>query len=321
MPEKNLIHVWKETLSSKPATRETFKGMHLTALHQATQQKLEEHLLCVRFELQDFILCELKGRTKELTGFELPEKNEEILWLCIQLHGRLSFATGSVSQSDTIFSFISNGRENLLTLSAEKHWVLFLGIAGASRQQLLMEQPVLRKHDDKRDHNMTKAVPISYADRQVLEQFSRIVFGPFTTVHHIGVLLGKLYASYVLQLDKQGLQRKEEGLVQLYHQAINYITDNYMNGELNRLTISAALHCSTRSLSRAFEGRSVTLNSAILLIRLHKSRELLRERPDLTIEYIAGMLHFSNAKHFATQYKKCFHRTPREERKTLMNSI
>src|SRR5690606_3977827 len=90
MPEKNLIHVWKETLSSKPVTRETLNGMHLTALHQATQQKLDEYLLYIRFEIHDFILCELKGRPKELTGFELPQKEEEILWLCIQLHGRLS---------------------------------------------------------------------------------------------------------------------------------------------------------------------------------------------------------------------------------------
>src|SRR5690606_13617375 len=319
MPEKNLIHVWKETLSSKPVTRETLNGMHLTALHQATQQKLDEYLLYIRFEIHDFILCELKGRPKELTGFELPQKEEEILWLFIQLHGRLSFPTGDVSQSETIFSFTSDG-SNLLTVAAEKQWVLLLGIAGASRQQLLSEQPVLRKQYEQRNNHFTPAIPISYANRQVLEQFSKIAFGPFTTVHHIGLLLGKLYASYVQQLDKQGVQGKEEGLIQLYHQAINYITDNYMDAELNRLTISAALNCSTRSLSRAFEGRSINLNSSIMMMRLHKSRELLRDRPELTIEHIAGMLHFPNAKHFATQYKKCFHRTPREERKTLAKS-
>lgn len=44
MPEKNLIHVWKETLSSKSSARHTFKGMHLGVLHQATQQKLNEQL-------------------------------------------------------------------------------------------------------------------------------------------------------------------------------------------------------------------------------------------------------------------------------------
>lgn len=319
MPEKNLIHVWKETLSSKPVTRETFKGMHLTALHQATRQKLDEYLLYIRFEIHDFILCELKGWPKELTGFELPQKEEEIFWLCIQLHGRLSFPTGDVSQSGTIFSFTSNG-SNLLTVPAEKQWVLLLGIAAASRQQLLSEQPMLRKQYEQRNNHITTAVPISYANRQVLEQFSKIAFGPFTTVHHIGLLLGKLYASYVQQLDKQEMQGKDEGLIQLYHQAINYITDNYMDAELNRLTISEALNCSTRSLSRAFEGRSINLNSSILMMRLHKSRQLLRDRPELTIEHIAGMLHFPNAKHFATQYKKCFHRTPREERKTPAKS-
>src|SRR5690606_30791047 len=113
-----------------------------------------------------------------------------------------------------------------------------------------------------------------------------------------GLLLGKLYASYVQQLDKQGVQGKEEGLIQLYHQAINYITDNYMDAELNRLTISAALNCSTRSLSRAFEGRSINLNSSIMMMRLHKRPEPMADRPQPNIQHIASMVHLPKAKDF-----------------------
>lgn len=321
MPEKNLIHVWKETLSSKSSARDTFKGMHLGVLHQATQQKLDERLLRIQLEIHDFVLCELKGRPKELTSLELPEKDEEILWLCIQFHGTLSFPSGNVSQFDTLFSFISNGSENLLTVPAEKQWVLLLGITGASRQQLLSEQPLLRKQYDQQESSITAAIPVSYRERQALELFSKTAFGPFTTVHHIGLLLATLYRSYAQQADKKGMQHgKEEATIVLYHQAINYITENFMDEQLNREKIAEACNCSVRNLTRAFEGRSNSIKTSILLIRLHKSRELLRNNPEFTVEHIAGMLFFFDAKHFATQYKKCFHRTPREERNKWMNA-
>src|SRR5690606_16690273 len=91
---------------------------------------------------------------------------------------------------------------------------------------------------------------------------------------------------------------------------------------LNRVTIAEALHCSTRSLSRAFEGRTTSLNSSIILIRLYRARDLLKQKTEHSVEYIASMLHIHNTKHFGTQYKKQFHRTPREERKkTLIKTM
>ena len=320
MQEKNLIHEWKETLSSRPSFRETFKDMHLSVLHQATQRKLNEGLLHIQFETHDFILCELKGRGKELTAFELPEKDEGILWLCIQLHGTLSFPTGKVSQPDTIFFFRSEGNENLLTIPVVKQWVLFIGITGASRQLLLTEQPSLRRQYDQQKTSMGTAVPVSFADRHVLETFSRTALGPFSTMHHIGLLLDKLYTSYTQQVDKRGEQSKDEGLIVIYHRAINYITEHYMDPDLNREKLASACNCSPRSMSRAFEGRPKSIKSNILLMRLHRSRELLHRHSDLTVEQIAAMLHFPSGQHFATQYKKCFNRTPREERKAMLTS-
>lgn len=315
MPEKNLIHVWKETLSSRASVRDTFKGMHLGVLHQAVQQKLDEHFLFIQFEIHGFVLCELKGRPRELKSFPIPTSTDEILWLCLQFHGKLTFPTGNVSQPDTFFSFSLSGSENLLTVPAEKQWVLLLGITGASRQQILAEQPSLRKQYEQPEYRITTAAPISYVERQILEQFSKMAFGPFTTVHHIGLLLGKLFSTYTEQMRKQGVGGKEEALVVLYHQAVKYITENYMDEDMSREKIADACNCSVRNLTRAFAGRSNSMKSSILLLRLHKSRELLRKNAELTIEQIAGMLHFPSGQHFATQYKKCFHCTPSEERK------
>lgn len=90
-----------------------------------------------------------------------------------------------------------------------------------------------------------------------------------------------------------------------------------MDEGLNRLTVAAALDCSPRHLSRAFEGRPVTLSATIQLMRLYKGRELLRRKRKLSVAQVAAMVHFRNAKHFATLFKKQFDRTPSEERKAL----
>jgi|SRR5690606_17108254 len=119
--------------------------------------------------------------------------------------------------------------------------------------------------------------------------------------------------------DKKPLRsRKKTASLALYQQAIAYVGEHYMDEQLNRAKVAAACHCSVRTLSRAFQGQTVTLHSAILLTRLHKGRELLRKKPKLSVERIARMLHFPNGKYFATQYKKYFHRSPREERKIFL---
>lgn len=109
-----------------------------------------------------------------------------------------------------------------------------------------------------------------------------------------------------------------KSLVPLYDSAMAHIQQHFMDEQLNRITIAAALNCSTRQLSRAFEGRPMTLNAAIQLMRLYKGRELLRRKRNLPVAQIATMVHFRNAKHFTTRFKKHFGRTPSEERKAVI---
>ena len=109
----------------------------------------------------------------------------------------------------------------------------------------------------------------------------------------------------------------QKNLFQLYDRAIAYIQQHFMDERVDRLTIAAALECSTRQLSRAFEGRSITLNATIQLMRLYKGRELLRRKRNLRVAQVETMVYFRNAKHFTTQFKKHFGRTPSEERKAL----
>jgi len=294
-----------------------FKGMHLAAIKQATQQKLTEHLSVIQFDIQDFVLSEIKGHPKSLISFSLPAKDGNVLWLCFQLHGKFTFCNGRTTQPDTLLSFVISDEDESLTLPAEKQWALFIGISGPSRQQLLAELPALRKQYEQPKTNILKAIPLSHIERQLLESLSKKTFGSFSTLYHIGQLILKLYTNYQLQLIRKTTQDNDLPHIQLYHQAVAYIRENYLDQALNREKIAEALHCSWRSLSRAFEGRPISLNATILSFRLYKGRELLRKQSDLSVEQIALMLYFPNAKHFTVQYKKYFHLTPREERKAI----
>jgi len=113
----------------------------------------------------------------------------------------------------------------------------------------------------------------------------------------------------------------EEILVQIYHRALEYIGEHYLSKELTIEKIADVLACSIHTLRRAFRNNPTGVKATILKIRLYKGRELLQTQSDLSIESIAQMLHFSDARHFATQYKKCFYRTPSEDRKRKKRSV
>lgn len=317
MSQQRIFNLWEEARSTKPIHRDTFKSMYLRALQNAQRNSPNEQLSVIRHQTQDFILFESKGKLPDVTSLALPCDEAESLWLCLQFNGQTVFPKGKVIEPDSLCSFKSMDREIRFTLSAEKHWAIFLGVSATSKRQLLSEFPSLRDHFDEPEKDVLPAIPISYSERKALDTFANLGFGPFSTAHHIGHLFLALYSSYLQRL-KGHLQRAtEEPNIQLYHRAVAYIRDNYLDKSLNRETIANGIHCSLRSLSRAFEGRPLSLNATILTIRLYKARELLIREPGLSVERIALMLNFFDASHFISQYKKHFRLTPRQERKQL----
>src|SRR5690606_11286708 len=129
MSGKDLFHQWRETVSSKSIATDSFNGMHLVVLRGAVRRKLDQQLSLIQFETHDFILCELKGRPSEMMAFSLPATQTGVLWLCLQFHGKVSFADGHVGHPGTVFSFATGTVDYPLTLAAEKQWVLLLGVS------------------------------------------------------------------------------------------------------------------------------------------------------------------------------------------------
>ena len=71
---------------------------------------------------------------------------------------------------------------------------------------------------------------------------------------------------------------------------------------------------SVRTLTRAFEGKNLTLTRAIQLTRLHKAREWLRGG-DEPMEQVAAELHFTDVSQFIEVYTALFKISPDAERK------
>ena len=99
----------------------------------------------------------------------------------------------------------------------------------------------------------------------------------------------------------------------LYEQAKEYITEHYRDKGLKASVIAEALGCSTRQLSRAFQGRKETLAVYILKARLYIGANLLRSQPDLSISAVARRMRFYDVKHFKRAFKKEFGHFPRQE--------
>lgn len=322
MSQQRIFDIWKEAHSSRSLVRGAFQRMHLSVLHGVVRQQATDQLFVLRYEDQSIMLCEWKGNLKDSLLFEFSRAASRPLWLCLHFQGKFTLPGGKVNLPDTVFAYIAPSEDQWITLASGNQWGLLLGLDGAGKEQLLAELSTLRKYVAAyAKQGALPAVPLSYIDRRALGTLAGTAFGPFSTRHHIGGLILKLYTNYVRQLEKVALQPKDISNIQLYYRAVAYIRDNYLDKTLNRDAIADALCCSIRSLSRAFAGTDLSLNATILAMRLYKAREMLVQQPELSVEQIAFSLNFPDAKYFAVQYKKQFHRTPREERKAIKSTV
>lgn len=315
MSQKELSQLWKETVAARPSPRDIAKTMYLSTLSQAVKHSPIEGMHQIQSTIQDFILLEVKGTLNALNMICPHVAEQEVLWLCLQFHGKAVFPNGESRDADKLFSFVTKHASYSITLAAEKQWSLYLGVTGASRLQLLAELPQIKEAYDQFQTNMLMPVIISTSDRQNIESLFKKKLGPFSKVHQFGMAFFQFFENYATELEKPKVLSQGESLIQIYHNALAYVHKHCLTGELTREKIADALCCSTRMLNRAFEGRSLGLTATILAVKMYKARELLRTKPELSVEKIAGMLHFFDAKHFANHYKKHFHRSPREERK------
>ncbi|WP_380936929.1 helix-turn-helix domain-containing protein [Sphingobacterium bambusae] len=316
--QQQVFNIWEKSSFSKPLHRDTFKGMHLAALQHLAEKSSDKELYVIRYADHDFVLLEVKGTLSKDMHIDLGATGVGGMWLCLQFQGQTIFSAYERLAPERMAAVKTRVEGTDPCLSSEKNWGLFLGLSAALQQQLTMEFPILNDYLTKQLEGIPlPEVPISYADRRLLDTFSKMKFGSFSTKHHLGQLYLKLYANYAQRLPYAERRSTDESNIQLYHRAKQYIQENCMEKLLDRETLADALHCSVRTINRAFEGRKLSLAAQVLDARLRKARELLKHRTDLPIEQIALMLYFYDGSHLNIHYKKRFHRTPRQERKEV----
>lgn len=103
--------------------------------------------------------------------------------------------------------------------------------------------------------------------------------------------------------------------------AAEIINNNLSDPKFNINSLALELNLSRTSFYKRFkECIEITPNEFIQVIRLEKSKSLL-DNQELTISEVAYLVGFNDAKYFSTSFKKHFNYSPRDYRKSIIESL
>jgi AraC-like DNA-binding protein len=114
---------------------------------------------------------------------------------------------------------------------------------------------------------------------------------------------------------ESALPAGESGVQRTVKQMIHYMTSQYAH------QISIEQMCSSLGYNRAYLSRifkkvtGITPVTYLLKLRIDKSRQLLRERPELSIEQISASIGLTDALYFSRQFRRFHGESPSEYRK------
>lgn len=237
----------------------------------------------------------------------------DCFWLIFQFIGQSSRGAepNTTLSTGEYCGFYSSKHPQDIRMRAGKTWLILLGAKIDLHRSFSAEWPLLAPPQTVAPLPFS-SVNIGYRVKQILDKIEQFTHNPYSLhskLHHHLCLLLDVYHQDLS--DKARSQNKED--VVIYHEAIRYIHENYMDEDINRDIIAAEIGISPRKLYRAFEGRNTTIKGAIQTIRLYKGREMLRET-DMLVDGIAFQLNFSSAKYFYKQYVQQFGHSPTKER-------
>lgn len=188
-------------------------------------------------------------------------------------------------------------------------WIAFTGAEAAGlvhRAGFTPERPVLRDG---------KNSIIPQLLRRVLQAFQ----SKKTSSHLLSLgLLHELMAEAQETLVKDStIPFGEAGVQRIVKQMIHYMTSQYAH------PVSIEQMCSSLGYNRAYLSRifkketGITPVTYLLKLRIDKSRQLLRERPELSIEQIAASVGLTDPLYFSRQFRRFHHESPSEYRRSV----
>lgn len=114
---------------------------------------------------------------------------------------------------------------------------------------------------------------------------------------------------------ESGLPAGETGVQRIVKQMIHYMSSQYAH-PMSIEQMCASLGYNRAYLSRIFKKETgLSPVTYLLRLRIDKSRQLLRERPELSIEQIAASVGMADALYFSRQFRRFHGESPSEYRK------
>ncbi|GIP12053.1 AraC family transcriptional regulator [Paenibacillus macerans] len=192
-------------------------------------------------------------------------------------------------------------------------WIAFTGDKAAelvSRTGLTPELPVFRQGADSKIPGILQSALQAFQGKK-----------PSSHLLSLG-LLHLLMAEAQEALAKESPPPSgEAGVQRIVKQMIHYMSSQYAH------PVSIEQMCSSLGYNRAYLSRifkkatGLTPVTYLLKLRIDKSRQLLRERPELSIEQIAASVGLTDPLYFSRQFRRFHHESPSEYRKAVTGAV
>ncbi|MCY9579054.1 AraC family transcriptional regulator [Paenibacillus alvei] len=191
-------------------------------------------------------------------------------------------------------------------------WIAFQGIHANDlicRAGFSAANPILHAGDQ---------IEVPYQIKQITAAFQEKSVAADLIAHGCLHLILAKYAGMQQHMEEANRLRPESEMQQTVRQAIQMMSTQYAH-PMSMEQIAESLGYSRAYFSRIFKRiTDMTPVTFLLKLRIDKGRQLLRERPDLTVEQIAASVGIPDALYFSRQFRRFYGHPPTAYRNQVM---
>lgn len=211
-------------------------------------------------------------------------------------------------QPDQLVSYASDANEPW-----RYRWIAFTGKSAAeliTRAGFTPQIPVFHTRSDSHIPKILEAVLTLFRSKQRSSHLS--------SLGSLHLIMAEAQEALLLE---SALPIGESSIQRIVKQMIHYMAGQYAH------PVSIEQMCSSLGYNRAYLSRifkketGITPVTYLLKLRIDKSRQLLRERPELSIEQIASSVGLTDPLYFSRQFRRLHGETPSEYRKTASGKV
>lgn len=192
-------------------------------------------------------------------------------------------------------------------------WIAFSGDEAPrliARAGFTPQLPVFRPGPDSRIPGLLETVLQAFRSKK-----------PSSNMASLGCLYLVMAEAEETLVRESPLPAGETGVQRIVKQMIHYMSSQYAH-PMSVEQMCASLGYNRAYLSRIFKKETgIPPVTYLLRLRIDKSRQLLRERPELSIEQIAASVGLADALYFSRQFRRFHGESPSEYRRNASGSL